>query len=54
MHEGMTELESFRAFYKRTTGYDYPGEDRESVHLVMKRVAEALADWADELARRKA
>lgn len=46
------EGERFRDWYARTRGCPYPASDEEPIHVVVERVAEAMADWADHLAQR--
>jgi len=48
----MTDAETFRAFYARTTGAPWPHYPREDMTVAFDRIANALADWADEVGRR--
>lgn len=44
--------ETFRDFFKRKYGFDYPTIGGEMTQTVLHRIAEATADWMDELATR--
>lgn len=44
--------ETFRQFYERTTGHEWPGHRGEMFYDVVKRVMNAVADWCDELAKK--
>lgn len=44
-------METFRMFFRRRHGFEYPTRGGETAEAVLNRLADALADWADELAR---
>lgn len=46
--------EDFRTWFERTRGMPYPTrpEEHELLHVVTRRIGDALADWADEIAAR--
>lgn len=44
--------ETFREFFKRKHGFPYPTKGDELAETVLKRMAETVADWMDELAKR--
>jgi broad specificity phosphatase PhoE len=46
--------ESFREFFARRNRMDFPTKGGETTQAVLERLAETLADWADELAKRVA
>jgi hypothetical protein len=46
--------ETFREFYERRTGITYPANKGEQVDDVLRRMADVMADWADEIAERAA
>jgi hypothetical protein len=44
--------ETFREFYRRTTGCPFPGVTGEYWSDIQRRIAEVMADWCDRLAAR--
>lgn len=48
----MDKHETFREFFKRRNLLPFPAIPGEMTEAVMKRMAETMADWMDELARR--
>jgi hypothetical protein len=50
----LTVAETFREFYERRTGITYPARKGEQVDDVLRRMADVMADWADEIAERAA
>lgn len=44
--------ETFREFFQRRNRAKFPSGGGETTEVVLKRLAETLADWADELAKR--
>ncbi len=42
--------ETFREFFKRKHGFEFPTYGGETTEVVQKRIAQATADWMDEIA----
>jgi hypothetical protein len=43
---------TFREFFKQKHGFDFPTRGGEEMQTVLHRMAETMADWMDELAKR--
>ena len=47
--------ETFREFFTRRNAVPFPGNTNgETIAMTMNRLADTLADWADEIAKRSA
>lgn len=44
--------ETFREFFERRNNMPFPTKGGELAETVFQRLAETMADWMDELARR--
>lgn len=44
--------ETFREFFKRQHGFEFPAQQGELTKVVMDRMVGSMADWMDELAKR--
>ena len=50
----MIDTETFRQWFERRYGTPYPGRPDELAPVVFGRIADAVAEWADLMAKRAA